>query len=126
MVRSGARISILISFTSPELSASILSGLNSTVHLSLGFLLRKDRLRMGAVPAFPTRKSTGVFLPAVRDVLRVPAAEPILRSWVPLRLILRGAPAEKPAARADRHRTLRRFVSGRSVYFDAQGLGSVF
>src|SRR5258705_13894155 len=86
MVRSGARISILISFTSPELSASILSGLNSTVHLSLGFLLRKDRLRMGAVPAFPTRKFTGVFLPAVRDVLRGPADEPILRPLMPLRL----------------------------------------
>ena len=55
---------------------------------------------MGAVPALPTRKSTGVFLPAVRDVLSVPAAEPILRSWVPLRLTFKVVVASKAPARA--------------------------
>src|SRR5262245_14783594 len=108
MVRYGARVSILISRTSPALRPSILSGRNSTGHLSLGFLLMKERLRMGAVPALPTKKSTGVFRPAVKEVLRVPEAEPILRSWVPLTLTLTVAAASKAPARA-------RIVTGLSV-----------
>src|ERR1043166_46050 len=89
MVRSGARISILICWTSPGARAAILSGLKSTVHLSLGFFVMNERFRMGAVPALPTRNSTGLFAPAVSAVLRVPLADPILRSCVPFNETLR-------------------------------------
>src|SRR5258708_34252280 len=84
MVRSGARISILIWRTSPGPRASILSGLNSTVHLSLGFLVTKPRLRIGAVPALPTTKSIGFLVPAVAQALSVPACHPLFGSRVPL------------------------------------------
>src|SRR5438128_10037668 len=100
MVRSGARISILICCTSPGLSAAILSGLNSTVHLSFGFLVIKERFRIGAVPAFPTRKSIGLLVPAVNDVLSVPLADPILRSWVPFVVTLKFVLASYAPARA--------------------------
>src|SRR3990172_878419 len=100
MVLGGGRISIFISRTSPGLITSILSGLNSTVHFSGFFEAINVRLRTRALPAFPTRISTGVLFPAVREVFSVSALVPILKSGVPLSVTFIFFDASKAPARA--------------------------